>query len=181
MTGRLIDLSLSFTRKQRLTIELDEDFRKSYDKLKDTDLSIAITKARKKRGLDANAYYWKLVGDLARRLDISNASCHNLLLRRYGVLEEIDDQCVYLVLPDTEEAERRVDESETLHLKPTSQVKEGKDGKAYRTYLLLRGSSGYTTQEMSRLISGLRDECHHLGIPYETPDEIANLVSLTSD
>lgn len=178
MTGRLVDLGFSMNRKQRVTVEVDEDFREQFDKLKDCALDIKIKKASKKRGLDANAYYWKLVGELAKHESISSPRCHNLMLRRYGALEEFDGKAVYIVLPDTDEAEKKADESETYHLKPTSQVKEGKDGKLYRTWMLLKGSSGFNTAEMSRLISGLRDECRQVGIPYETPDEIARIVSL---
>lgn len=178
MNGRLVDLVFGLNRKQRLTVEIDDDFREMFDKLKGCSLEIKIKKAGKKRGRDANAYYWSLLGKLAEKLGISNPKCHNIMLRRYGTLEEIDENAVYLVVPDTDEAERKADESETYHIKPTSQVKEGNDGKMYRTYMLLKGSSQFDTTEMSRLISGLRDECRQVGIPYETPDEIAQLVSL---
>ena len=90
----------------------------------------------------------------------------------------IDDSIAYIVLPDTDEAQKNLDESETYHVKPTSNVREGTDGKMYRTYMLLKGSSGYDTAEMAALISGLRDECINVGIPVETPDEVANLLSL---
>ena len=48
----------------------------------------------------------------------------------------------------------------------------------YRTYMLLKGSHEYDTAEMAALIAGLRNECTNVGIPVETPDEIANLLSL---
>ena len=178
MRGKLIDLSFGINRKQRISLELDEDFRGQFDKLKDCPLDIKISKHREKRSLDANSYYWSLLGKLAKAMDISNLHCHNLMLRRYGVIEEIDGKAVYLVIPDTEEAERKADEADTYHIKPTSQVKDGKDGKSYRTYILMKGSHDYDTAQMARLISGIRDECKQVGIPYETPDEIAQLVSL---
>ena len=34
MKGRLIDLSLGLNRKQRITIEVDRDFREDFDRLK---------------------------------------------------------------------------------------------------------------------------------------------------
>ena len=178
MNGRIISLLMGLNRKQVLTVELDDDFRGQYDKLKDLALDISIKKATKKRGLTANAYYWSLLGKLAESLKISNSKCHNMMLRRYGVVESFDEKVAFLVLPDTDDAERQVDESDTYHLKPTSQVREGKDGKMYRTYLLMKGSSSFDTAEMARLISGIRDECRNVGIPYETTDEIANLISL---
>lgn len=139
-------------------------------------VAIKVSKYREKRSLDANAYYWQLLTKLAGVHKISNPYCHNVMLRRYGVLEEIDGKPVYLVIPDTDEAEKKADESETYHLKPTSNVREGKDGKMYRAYMLLKGSHQYDTAEFSRLISGLVDECRQCGIETMTPAELARLM-----
>ena len=126
--------------------------------------AIEIKEKKKKRSLDQNAMYWAVLTQVAKKLNISNPRCHNLMLRRYGVPERYGDQAVYVVLPDTDEAAERAAEAETYHLKPTSQVKAGKDGNNYRTYLLLRGSSTYDSGEMSRLVNGLLDEAKELGI-----------------
>lgn len=139
-------------------------------------VAIKVTKYNEKRSLDANAYYWLLIGKLAKALNISNNYCHNVMLRRYGVLEEIDGKPVYLVIPNTEEAEKKADEAETYHIKPTSNVREGNDGIMYRTYMLLKGSSRYDTAEMSRLISGLVDECKQCGIETLTPAELERML-----
>ena len=137
-----------------------------------------IKKQNKKRSLDANSYYWLLVGKLSKALNISMPHCHNLMLRRYGTFKLFGGQVMYVVLPDTEEASRDADEDEECHIKPTSQVKEGKDGLMYRTYILLKGSHEYSTSEFSRLVEGLVDECKQVGIQTATPDEIANMISL---
>lgn len=125
---------------------------------------VEIREYRKKRSLDQNAMYWAFLTQVARKLDISNPRCHNLMLRRYGEVERFGDKVAMIVLPDTDEAARKADEAETYHLKPTNEVRTGKDGQAYRTYLLLRGSSTYNTQEMTRLLDGLRSEARELGI-----------------
>jgi hypothetical protein len=142
-------------------------------------VSIKVTKYNEKRSLDANAYYWQLLTKLAGVLKISNPYCHNVMLRRYGVLEEIDGKPVYLVIPDTDEAEKKADESETYHIKPTSNVREGNDGKMYRTYMLLKGSHQYSTAEMSRLISGLVDECRQQNIETMNENELASLMGVS--
>jgi hypothetical protein len=139
-------------------------------------VALKVTKYNEKRSLDANAYYWLLIGKLSKVQNISTTYCHNIMLRRYGVLEEIDGKPVYLVIPDTDEAEKKADEAETYHIKPTSNVREGNDGKMYRTYMLLKGSSQYDTAEMSRLISGLVDECRQCGIETLTPAELASMM-----
>ena len=67
-------------------------------------------------------------------------------------------------------------EADAYHIKPTSEVKLGRDGKMYRTYYLLRGSSTYDTEEMSRLIDGLVDECKDAGIETLPPDELERMM-----
>lgn len=133
--------------------------------------TVEIKEYRRKRSLDANALYWSVLTQLAKVLDTSNAELHNILLRRYGQVEKYDDQLVYVVLPDTPDAAKKADCAETYHVKPTSQTRLGKDGKQYRTYILMRGSSTYDTAEMSRLIDGLLSECKDVGLDILTDRE----------
>lgn len=82
-----------------------------------------------------------------------------------------------MVLPDTESAQKAIDEAQSYHLKPTSQVKEGKGGVMYRTYMMLKGSSEYDTKEMSRLIDGLVSECKEMGIETMPPEELERMMA----
>src|SRR5919108_1364767 len=91
--------------KLQLTFEFDEFV--SPDKIGNELLSIIIKKYRKKRSIDANAYYWRLINKLSNKLDISINRMHNIILSRYGQLESIDGKLVYLVIPDSEEGENK--------------------------------------------------------------------------
>lgn len=165
--GRLKGLGIDLmSRHQKLEIEVDSDIRKEYDKLKDKEkLRIRIVQYRKKRSLDANAYYWTLLTKFADVIGLSNPEAHNMMLRGYGQSEIFDGKAVYVTIPDTEEAEKKVNNATDYHLAPTSQVRLGNDGVMYRTYRLLRGSRTYGTKEMSRLIDGLITCCKEAGIP----------------
>lgn len=176
-TGQIHSTAISMDGKLLLTLQVNEyqTGRKTAQELTGVPLTARITKQKKGRSLDSNAYYWRLLGELASKLNISNNFCHNMMLRRYGVFEEIDGKPVYLVILDTDEAEKKADEAETYHIKPTSNVRAGNDGNMYRTYMLLKGSHQYDTGEMSRLISGLVDECKKCGIETLTPVELARL------
>lgn len=181
LTGKIHSVAFSVSGKPLISLEVNEGQAalKTAQELKNCPvIAIKLSEHKKGRSLNANSYYWALLGKLARALNISTSYCHNVMLRRYGVLEIVDETPVYLLFPDTDEAQTKADEAETYHVKPTSNVREGKDGKMYRTYMLLKGSSRYDTAEMAALISGLRDECTNVGIPVETPDEIANLLSM---
>ena len=127
-------------------------------------ISLTIKEYKRKRSLDANAFYWATISQLAAALQVSNTYLHNLMLRRYGQAEEYDGGLVYVLLPDDDESARKADEAETYHLKPTNNLRQGKDGKLYRAYILLRGSSTYDTKEMSRLVDGLLSECKEVGV-----------------
>lgn len=140
---------------------MNQDKNKLYD----------IKEHRSRRSMDANAYYWVLVGKLAKKLNISTARLHNLLLRDHGIPFMIDGHISMQPIPDTEAAEEQVLESSTYHLKPTSGVIEGKDG-IYRWYIVLRGSSTYNTEEFSGLLNRIVAECKEQGIETMTPEEL---------
>lgn len=146
------------------------------DKLKDKKLSIKAVQYREKRSLTANAYYWQLLSKLAEAVGTSKPYMHNRMLRRYGQTAVLDGKTVFLVIPDTDEAENNAMEAETFHIKPTSQVKEGKDGVMYRTYTMLRGSSEYNSLEMSKLIDGLVSECKEQNIETLPPEELKRML-----
>lgn len=174
-TGHFDSLVVDYsTKRQKITLSIAEDATEVYEKLKDCELDIEITKYRKKRSLDANSYYWVLLTKLAKVLDSSLPELHNRMLCHYGYPEIIDGKSVLVPLQETEETENNVKKSEYYHLKPTSQVTTMADGKLWRTYMLMRGSSTYNTEEMARLIRGLISDCKDAKIPdreIATPDE----------
>lgn len=175
--GLRIDID---SHRMELTVQCDrDDIGPEWDDLrKHEKLVFTVKPWKKKRSLDANAYYWQLVTKLADKLNISKPHLHNILLRRYGQTEFIDGKMIYLVLPDSDDGSRQADEAETYHIKPTSEVKQGMDGMMYRTYLMLRGSSTYNTKEMSGLIEGLVSECKEQGIETIPPKELERMMEM---
>ncbi len=176
--GRIKDIGRTLGGSYTITLEsplIAMDEANGLSQLEKLD--VVIKKHREKRSLDANAYYWKLASEVADALHVSKPYIHNYLLRKYGQIEIIDGRAVYIVIPDTVEAQEAVDEAQYYHLKATSQVKEGKDGIMYRTYMMLKGSSGYDTKEMSHLINGLVSECREMGIETVPPDELQRMMS----
>ena len=178
-TGRLVGVAKDWITGQfHLTFSMNEQEKAEFiDEIKNVDkLSVRAVKYRQKRSLDANAYYWQLLSKVAEKLLLTKSRAHNIMLRKYGQILIIDGKAVYLVLPDTEDAEKTADEAETYHIKPLSQVKEGKGGIMYRTYIMLRGSSDYDTKEMSTLIEGLVSDAKELGIETMTTEEIERMM-----
>lgn len=153
-----------------IEIRTKDNVLKAYEKLKEKVVSVKVTVFRKKRSLTANGYYWVLIGKVAEAVGHSQAYMHNEMLRRHPRLEIIEERPVIVMLPDTIETERKIDESEELHLLPTDITERGN-----RQYLLLRGSSTYDTKEMAILIDDIVQEAKEQDIETLPPAEIERM------
>ena len=169
--GRLTDISKNWkSGKFRLTFEVDRDVSGDLDAMQG-ELKIKAVRWRMKRSLDANAYYWVLVGKIADALKTSTTEVHNEMLSRYGQPEIIDDHLMTVILLDSIDWKQ----IEYLHLKPTTSTRVLDDGKLYRVYYVIRGSHTYDSKEMSVLIDGIISEAKELGIETLPPDEIERM------
>lgn len=130
---------------------------------------------REKRSLSQNSCYWALCGKVARKVRISTARLHNMLLRDLGLPEYVGDRLIPVYLPDTDEGETAALEAMTYHIRPTSEVKVGKDGTVYRCYVMLRGSHTFNTAEMSALLDLMIQEARQQGIETLPLDEIERM------
>lgn len=175
--GKLKSVSRNWlTKKWEITFETEEDITDGIPGLKDRPLTLTAKAYRRKRSLDANGMYWKLLTQLAEVIKVSKPAMHNMLLRRYGQLEMIEGQCVPLRIPDTEKAENVALEAMEYHIKPTGQTITA-NGRTDRVYFLLKGSHGYDSKEFSELLSGLISECREAGIPTMPSDEFDRLMA----
>ena len=68
-----------------------------------------IVQDQKKRSLNANSLYWSVLTKMAKTIGVSNPMLHNLMLRRYGQVEIYGGRTVFVVIPDTDEAQKQVD------------------------------------------------------------------------
>lgn len=129
-----------------------------------------VKEAKEKRSLSQNSYYWKLITEVARKQKRSVAYIHNTELRAARYAKWFDDQLVLVSIPDTDEAEAQVMEQTEYHLAPTNRREGDK-----RIYVMLRGSSDFTTSEMSHLLDLLIQDAQALGIETMTPDELERI------
>lgn len=168
MRGRITDFSMSFSGKQRLTLELDADFREDFEKLKDADVDVAIKKFRVRRSLDANAYAWVLIDKLSKELNISKTDIYRHAIRNIGGVSET--VCVM---------ERAADKLCAGWSKNglgwhTERFPSKIDGCV--NVILYYGSSTYDTRQMSALIDSLVEDCKSLGIETKSEEEIESLI-----
>lgn len=136
---------------------------------------------KEKRSRNQNSYYWELAGKVAEKTARFGANIneiHNQNLRVLGLREYVNEQPVCVYIPDTEEAEKTALNAESYHIKPTSQTRQGKDGKTFRCYVMLRGSHTFNTAEMSALVDLMVQEAEAVGVETLTPQELQRIRQL---
>lgn len=168
VSGKIVGANIDFrTGKPTVSLEINEkaDFKLMVDELKDCErLSIEIKPYRAKRSLNANAYAWKLIGEIADIVRASKEEVYLEMLKRYGQSE------IFSVLSHIPVGE---------YLKYFEEVGESTlNGKQFTHYKVYKGSSEFDTREMSILIDGIVSEAKNLGIQTETPNEIARMKAM---
>lgn len=163
LTGKLHSIARDFlTNKIIISLLVNEsDF--STDQIQD-NLDISISKHRKKRSLDANAYAWVLMSKLAALNKTSKEEVYELMLRRYGFPYEDDDG--YIVVTVKKSVDMGKIDGHWLRYK---------GNESFTSYLMLKGSSEYDTAEMSHFIDGIISECKESGIETLTPTELERM------
>lgn len=164
MKGRLLDMSFGVNRKQRITIELDSDFREGFDALKDAAVEVTIKKWRAKRSKDANAYFHLILNQIAQVTGQSDDDVKRHLVVAYGSLaRDTNGNIVGIKLPAAVNVN-----SVYPYTRCYKTVEE--DGKTYNCFLLFKHTSDMDTKEMAHLIDGTIAEARELGIDTDTPE-----------
>lgn len=168
MKARIVDFAQTFTGKQRLTFELDSDFREQFDELHDNDVEITVKKFRQKRSLDANAYAWVLIDKIAQHMRLSKIDVYRDHIRQIGGVSEtvcVQDRAVAR-LQDAWSKNGLGWQTETFPSKI--------DGCTNVT--LYYGSSTYDTAQMSTMIDALVQSCKALGIETMPEEQLQSLM-----
>lgn len=125
-----------------------------------------IKQQRPKRSLNANAYCWVLIGEIAEKLNLSNYEVYELMLQRYS------KAYTYMVVkPEAVEKVKATLRAGHIYAYEVGNATvNGKEGVQLQLYY---GSSLFDSKQMSRLIDGIVDEAKGLGIETATPAELA--------
>ena len=109
-----------------------------------------IKQQRPKRSLNANAYCWVLIGEIAEKLNISNDVVYETMLQRYSKA-----YTYMIVKPEAVEKVKATLKAGHIYAYEVGGVEiRGKEGVQLQLYY---GSSTFDTQ-MSRLIDGIVSE-----------------------
>ena len=168
LSGKIQGLSQDFgTRRVTLMLTVNEDAaaKNLYDDLHEADkLSIKIDKYREKRSLNANNYAWKIMTEIGNVVRASKDEVYLEMLKRYGQSEIIS---VLAHIPIGE------------YVKYSEEAGESTlNGKLFKHYKVYKGSSEFDSREMSIFLDGVVSEAKEMGIPTETPEQIARLKAM---
>lgn len=151
-----------------LSLSCDGEARKIWDKYQGKDISVEVKLYRQKRSLDANAYCWVLIDQIANKMRITKEEVYREAIRSIGGVSET--VCVQ---------DRAVD-----------RLRQGwqQNGIGWQTdtmpskipgctnVILYYGSSTYDTRQMSALIDHVVQDAKALGIETMPPGELAALI-----
>lgn len=175
-TGKMVGMSRDIlSGKLNVTFQIESepiDELNGYGQTSDV-LDITVKKHKKKRSLDANAYFHVICGKIADRLGISKTRCKNILIGRYGQQDFLDDGNP--VILKTNISVEKMLEQEFLHAWPCGTKVE--NGTEVIFYKVFRGSHTLDSREMSILIEGTVQEAKELGIETIPPAELQRMMS----
>ena len=165
MKARISGFQFLGFRKGRLVLDLDGDFRNTYDRLKDCDVEVNIEKYSESRTLKANAYLWVLVTRIANALRESKEDIYLDMLKSYGQGGAVSVEAKF-----ANDFERTYKYREYLG---ESELK----GKVFKHYRFWVGSSEYSKDEFAILLDGVIQEAKNLGIETRPQEEIASMLA----
>lgn len=173
-TGRLSNIAISYANgKPLVTLEVDEDrntLLEAAEELRACErLTIKVGKFRKRRSLDANSYCWVLISKLAEKLNIPKTEIYRTAIREIG--GNSDTVCV-----QDKAVQSLCDGWQRNGIGwMTETFKSKLDGCTNVT--LYYGSSTYDTNQMSRLINNIVEECRLQGIETRSQEELESLLN----
>ena len=167
MKAKIADFTVDMlSHKQRLTLQIDGDFRAKYDELKDKELEVTVKPFRKKRSLNANSYCWELIGQLAEVMNLPDRDIYRHAIKQVGIYKDIE------VIEDAAKTLQYVWSDRGIGW-VSEKVDDTDRGVIIRLYY---GSSCYNTKQMSRLIDYIVQDCKEMGIETKTPRELAAML-----
>lgn len=169
--GKIVGFEPDFSlHKPKLILELTrQDNLGDFSEIKDDKLlDIKITRHREKRSLQANAYCWELISKISELIGSTKEDVYREYIRQKGIYKAIS------INNDAVNTFIHLWKEKGLGWICDVFENDDKETTLYAYY----GSSSYNTKQMSDFIDYIVQEAKGLGIPTETPDEIARMKSM---
>lgn len=153
---------------QIVTFATEENFAETFDEISGHEVDIQIKRHYKRRSLDANAYAWVLIDQIAEKTGIKKVDVYRNAIREIGGVS--DAVCV------TNKAVDRLREGwEKNGLGWQTETMKSKLA-GCTNVILYYGSSVYDSNQMKSLIDSLIQDAEALGIPTITDKEAEKML-----
>lgn len=168
MIGRLKDLTKSRDGQWLITLSTSEDFSETFDELADSEITVEIKKRKRKRSLDANAYAWALIDQIAEKSGVRKSEVYRHAIREIGGVSTI--VCVQDIAVDRLRESWQKNgigwQTETMASKINGCT----------NVVLYYGSSVFDSKQMAQLIDLLIQDAESLGIATLTGSQVGGMV-----
>ena len=159
MIGSLRDLTMNRDGTQNVTVTVTSDFRETFDKLKDSQISVEIKKAVKHRTKSANDFCWAMCTDIGNAMTPPLPKEH--VYRR--AIRDVGEYVVLQIRADAVKTFMSV--WGTRGVGWFAEVADLTPRPGYMMVFAYYGSSTYDTQAMHRLLDYLKQDMTNMGIP----------------
>lgn len=128
-------------------------------------LTLALSKFRQKRSLNANNYAWALLQKLAEERGQTKEEVYREFIKQYGIFRPVT------VNKEAAETLEYIWQKNGLGwvAEETGRTDESVD------LLMYYGSSTYNTRQMSRLLDAIVDDCKQCGIETLPPEQLEEM------
>lgn len=132
-------------------------------------VSVSIKRWHEKRSDEANRYFHKLVELMARKVGISELEMKNLMISKYGY---VDEDLPSIAMKDAIDFTRL----DHLHVRPIDGSWNPQAGTI--DYVIIRGTHTYDKAEMAKFLNEVVIDAKLLGVDATPPDEVKHLLSV---
>ena len=169
LTGTIHSTALSMDGKPLITFMVNEysDCMKTAQELTGQPVNLKVTKQKKKRSLDSNAYFWILVDKLSQRLNLPKEDIYRNAIRNIGGVSEV-------VCVRNEAVEKLCYGWQKNGIGWQTDTMPSKIA-GCTNVVLYYGSSTYNQEQMTSLIDNIVQDCKAVGIETLSPLELARL------
>ena len=118
------------------------------------ELTVNLKKFHPKRSLDANAFCFSIISQMAKKLDTSTEEMYKVLINRYGIPYE-DEEGKHVIIGLKNNIDVNKIEGHWCWVRTRGDV-------SY--YMMLKGTSDYDSAEMAHFIDMVCEEAKPMGI-----------------
>ena len=171
-TGIIKEINIDYeTRKPKISLLLDTKEIEVVEQLKNENkLNIDLKKYRKKRSINANNYFWKLLQEYCDEKEVDTIEEYKERTKRLGIFR--------ISRVEAKDVETFKKSWENFGIAWFCEIYDTEylQNIEFKVLHLYYGSSSFNTKQMSRLINDLVEDCKEVGIETKTPSEIKSLL-----